>query len=453
MARVFALDETHCEAALRTSLQGTLRVYDECVSLPQGHRSKETGAFKNVVLNLSATEPELNGDVFSPAWFSGVSAVRVSTQAAEKLLNKDPQKRAKALRDLADAVPSEMEMRSGTVGPELDCSADDRDLKGWQCGFDSPSCCVGLYSAEHSRSATSSKPGLSRMHKVYFLVCKAGGGIAAQTFHSRLCSSLKKGMSLDEALAEGNSPGAQALRRVNLAAQRNRGRILALAANVLGLHEVDTLTDTACALGEKYRVAVTDVNVVTNSLRKATGSHSALNSTYHYYCGCVDTSASQGVVCASNAAEGFVIFANPDGTFKVQVKNDAFNAVPFSSVRIESNKDVIMQDAMVKKEAKKKAEQAGGGGEGGQVQVEEEHPDREWIKERFAWKARQVSGNLDMIPPPLLGTFAPENFSHLWARELGLSSCKSIRMQPELVALSGTEPAKLRAAAKHVEGK
>lgn len=437
MARVFALDESHCNGELRSALQTNLRVYDECVALPQGHKSIETGSFKNVVINLSAHESELSADIFSPSWFSGVSAVEIPATAAKRLLD-DPQKRAKMLKALADNIPSEMEMKNETVGPQLDCGDDDRDLKTWQCGFDSPGCCVGLYSAEHCRTTHPSNPGISRPHTSYFLVCKAGGGLAAQTFHARLSAALKKGMSLDEALAEGNSPGAQALRRVTLAGQRNRGRILALAAKVLGLHEVDTLNDTACCPGSNSRVAVTDVNVVVNSLRKSTANAGTLNASYSYFSSCVDTSASSGIMASSNVHEGFLLFVSGNGDYKINVKNEAFDSVPFSSVRVSSNKDAVMARAG---DLKREADATGN---------HSEHPDEQWVRARFAWKGREFG--VDVEPPPLLGTYLPENFSRLWCRELGLSDAQAIRLRPEIVCVSATEPSKLRAAARHVLG-
>ena len=437
MARVFALDESHCDSALRSALQSGLRVYDECVALPQAHKSVETGAYKNVVMNLNASEPELDPDIFSPNWFTGVSAIRVPTEEAERLL-RDPTRRAKALQALAEAIPSEMAMKSGTVGPELECTEQDRDLKPWDPGFDTPGCCVGLYSAVQSKNADANSSGISRAHNVYFLVCKAGGGLAAQTFHSRLTASLKKGMSLDEALAEGNSPGAQALRRVTLAGQRNRGRILVLAAQAIGLHSIDTLNDTACPAERSYRVAVCNLNVVTNSIRRVGG---AFNGGYHYFSGCVDTHSSEGVISASNAAEGFLLFSNQNGDFGVSVKNDAFNSVPFSSVRLKSNREMVMDRAA----AAKRAVEAEGASAADSI-----HPDADWIKTRFAWTARDFG--FDMEPPPLMGTYSSETFSSVWGRELGLSSCRPIRLAPEIVSVSAVEPAKLRAAAKHVLG-
>ena len=292
MARVFALDEEHCDADLRSSLQTSLRVYDECVALPQAHKSVESGAFKNVVLNLNGAERELNPDVFSINWFAGVSGIEIPVSQAEEILN-DPIKKQAALEALAAAIPSEMAEQAVCIGPELECTKDDRDLQDWICGFDSPGCCVGLYSASHSKSPDSTRCGISRPHNTYFLICKAGGGLAAQTFHSRLSASLKKGVTLDQALSEGGSPGAQSLRRVSMASQRNRGRILCLAAEALGFRNIDTIGDMGCCEQKACRVAVTNLNITTNSIQKIHQNGASVS--YQYFAGAVDSQASQGM--------------------------------------------------------------------------------------------------------------------------------------------------------------
>lgn len=430
MARVFGLDEEHCTAQLRQALQNNLRLYDECIVLPQAHRSSESGGFKNVALRLSGTEADLSPEVFSPNWFGGVSAAIVDSKIAEQLL-KDPAKRAAALKRLAAAVPSEMESSDVTVGPELDGDPHDRDIKTWVCGFDGPGCCVGLYSAAQSKAPEVGMQGLNRSHHVYFLVCKAGGGIAAQTFHARICAALGKGQSLDECLANGNEPGAQALRRVGMAAQRNRGRILVLAAEALGFHTIDTIGDNASPEGNQYRVAVTQLNVHTNVLRKL--DESSGSGTYHYAAGCIDVTTSHGLIASSNVSEGFVMFTDSDGGYRINLKNGAHNTVPFATVRLQGNRDIVMKAADLHKKSGSRA-----------------HPDSEWIRERFAWKAKNFG--IDMEPPPLWGSHASEEFVTAWGREIGVSNCKVVRLQPEMVAIAATEPAKLRAAAKHVNG-
>lgn len=436
MARVFALDEEHCDAALRSSLQNSLRVYDECVALPQAHKSVESGAFKNIVLNLNGAEKELNPDVFSINWFAGVSGIEIPVSQAEEILN-DPVKKKSALKALAAAIPSEMAEKVVCIGPELECTKDDRDLQDWVCGFDSPGCCVGLYSASHSKSPDSTRCGISRPHNTYFLICKAGGGLAAQTFHSRLSASLKKGTTLDQALSEGGSPGAQSLRRVSMASQRNRGRILCLAAEALGFQNIDTIGDMGCCEQKACRVAVTNLNITTNSIQK--NHQNGASVSYQYFAGAVDSQASQGILSCSNAAEGFLLFVDQEGNYKISTKNSACNAIPFCSVRIESNKDIVIKTAEDFKARRDK-----------NSNIKNTHPDHKWIKERFAWNGRDFG--VDIEPPPLLGTYTSETFSSVWSRELGLSRTRAIRLEPQLVCVAATETAKLRAAARHILG-
>ena len=75
-----------------------------------------------------------------------------------------------------------------------------------------------------------------------------GAGLAGQTFHARLSAALKSGSTLDEALSDDGTPGAKALRRVAVAAKRNRCRILNIAAQSLGFVCVDTIGDNASLL-------------------------------------------------------------------------------------------------------------------------------------------------------------------------------------------------------------
>ena len=413
---------------MKSALGASLRVYDEAVVLPQAHRSTESGGFKGVAMKLSGTEGELSAEVFSPNWFSGVSAVAVPSNIAEPLL-KDPRKRAAALKAIVQAIPSEMEGADVQVGPSLDGDEHDRDTCDWHAGFDSPGCCVGLYSAQQSRSPDATVQGMHRIHNTYFLVCKAGGGLAAQTFHSRLVAALGQGLSLDEALKQGNSPGQQGLRRVSLAAQRNRARILEMAARAIGYHAIDTISDNAARAGSQNRMAVTTLNVQTNVLRENPAGG------WHYAAGCVDSSTSQGLLASSNPHEGFVVFTDSMAGYKINLRNPAYNCLPFSSMRLNNNRDAVMTAADKHKKALNGNSAA--------------HPDAAWVRERFGWKAKALG--VDIEPPPLWGTYSSEEFITAWGRELGIASCRVMRLQPEVVAIAAVEPAKLRAAARHVQ--
>ena len=432
MAHIMGLDEEEA-ASVKPALSAVLRVYDDATILPQGHRSMESNAFKNVAMHIDGNEPQLMADAFSPNWFSGVSVLQVPAGVAEPLM-RDPRKRAEALLKLVAAIPSEMEGADVQVGPELDGDEHDRDTKAWVAGFDSPSCCVGLYSAQQSRSPDSGLTGMHRIHNAYFLVCKAGGGVAAQTFHSRLCGALGKGVSLNEALKDGASPGAQGLRRVSLAAQRNRGRILELAARAIGFHGLDTIGDNASPASSPYRQAIVQLNVHTNVLREVPGQSGRM--LWQYASGCVDAAASQGVIAASNLQEGFVMLTDSNGGYKLNLRNRAMNCVPFASGRISTNRDTVMRAADAHKQAISSGEEA--------------HPDAAWVRDRFGWKDKGESLGLRLEPPALWGTHASEEFVTAFGRELGLQSCRVVRLQPEIVAIAGTEAAKLRAAVRHV---
>lgn len=431
MARILGLDEV--DSTLKAQLSSSLRVYDEAVVLPQAHRSAESGAFKNVAMRLDGVEKDISSAIFSPDWFSGVSAVAVPSEIAEPLL-KDPRKREEALRKLVQAIPSEMDGSDVTVGPALDGDENDRDTAPWTPGFDTPGCCVGLYSAQQSRAPDATLEGMRRLHNAYFLVCKAGGGLAAQTFHTRLSTALdQRGMSLDEALNSGTCPGPQALRRVSLAAQRNRGRILELAARALGFTAVDTIGDNASPVTKPHRLAITHLNVSCNVIKEV-DSHG--RSQWQYTAGCVDAATSQGLMSSSNPQEGFLVFTSTQNSYKVNLRNQAYNCLPFASVRIAGNRDTVMRAA----DAHRKAIDSG----------VEAHPDSSWTRERFGWRDKGEHHGIQLEPPQLWGTYASEAYVNSWARELGISAYRTERLQPEIVAVAGTEAAKVRAAARHI---
>lgn len=431
MARVLGLEEIPPE--LRQELNASLRVCDEAIVLPTASRSAESGAFKNVVLRFAGNEPNVSADVFSSNWFSGISLVPVDTAQAEVLL-RDSAKRQAALKKLTAAISSEMADSEVQVGPKLDASSDDRDVSGWVAGFDGPSCCVGLYSARLSRAPESGMGGMSRTHNAYYLVAKAGGGVAAQTFHSRLVSSLRAGRSLDDSLETGDAPGPQALRRVALAGKRNRARILAIAAETLGFSGcVDTITDASSAPDAPHRGAITMVDVTYNAIRKIdTGG---MRSTWQYVAGAADAALSHGAISSSNVAEGFLTFTTKDDNFRVSLRNDAYDCLPFVTPRIEETRALCSRAARAHEEARKTGKPA--------------HPDHAFVQERFAWKTSIDKGIVE--PPCLWGSHLSEAFLSNWARELGVANLKSVRLSPELVTLAALEPAKMRAIVRKLE--
>ena len=429
MARILGLEQV--DSKPRADLNQCLRVCDESVVLPSASRSRDSGSFKNIVFRLSGIDAEMNTEVFSPQWFTGVSVVVVPVDAAEALL-RDPSKRKAALEKLRNKVLSEMSDSSIQVGPELDGDDTDRDKEGWVCGFDSPSCCVGLFSARQSRAPEAGATGMNRAHSAYYLVCKAGGGMAAQTFHSRLCSALKSGKTLDECFSPGGSPGSQALRRVSSAGRRNRTRILEVAAKAMGFFDLDTISDNAASPSSPHRGCIPNIDITYNSIRRVEG---VPRSTWQYSAGCIDTVISQGLITSSNISEGFIAFTSANDELRVNLRNEAYNTLPFVTERIKTTKEIAELAANAHKSA---------------VTRGEAHPDIHFIRERFTWKSKEFSppATVDIEPPSFWGSHSSETFLSSWARELGVAAYKPVRMAPEAVVVSAMEPAKLRAAVR-----
>jgi len=432
MARIVALDDL--DLKLRQHLGNVLRLVDEAVVLPQSHRSSESGSVKNVVMRLSGSEPGIVEETFSPNWFAGMSIIKIPNEKAEALLS-DEHKRRGSLKALADAIPSEMKDSQLEVGPELDGDEQDRDTKSWQAGLDGPGCCVGLYSAIQSRAPGDFQAGMSRMHTSYYLVCKAGSGVTGQTFHARLVAALKQGKTLDECLSDEGSPGMRALRRVSIAAKRNRGRILSMAADALGLYGLlDTIGDNSSPPCSPYRIAVPTVDVCYNALTSV--ELPGGRTVWQYSSGCVDSAVSHGLVTSSNVAEGFVMFVGNEGDLKVTIHNDAYSCIPFSTERLMNNRDTLFKAV----DAHKSVKRSGG----------KAHPDSAWVEKRFSWSAKEFAGNVDIEPPGIWGSHDREDWISDWSRELGMSRVTPVRLHPELVVLSAIEPGKLRVAAKAV---
>lgn len=428
MARIVSLEDV--DGKLRSTLSQSLRVCDSAIVLPQAHKSAESDTLKNVVVRLNGSEGGFDGNFFNANWFSGVSAVRIPNAKAESLL--EPRKRREFLEKLKTAIPSEMADSQIQVGPALEGDERDRDTSEWVAGFDGPGCCVGLYSAMQSRSPEAGRTGMARLHREYYLIAKAGGGLAAQTFHARLCTALKKGLTLEEALSEGGEPGAQALRRVSAAAKRNRGRVLSQAAETLGIYTLETIGDSASPSKKNYRLAVCQFDVSYNALTRI--QNNTGYAMYQYSAGAVDASVSHGLLTSSNVGEGFIGFTHSNGEDAFKLRNEAFNAIPFSTPRIMSNRDMVTVIAKKHMEARGRPNP---------------HPDNAWINERFTWHSKDFG--VDLEPPCLWGSHEAESFVSAWSRELGLSKASMVHMQPELVVLSAIEPGRLRVAAKAIQ--
>lgn len=424
MAKISALDAV--DGKLRAFLTARLRPVDEAVVLPQAHLSVESGLPKNVVLKFSGEEAGLDPDIFSTDWYVGVSVVKLDTAKTEAALNSTP--RAKLLEKLVSAISSEMAHSDTKIGPNLDAGADDRDTEDWTDGFDTDSCCVGIYYSLE-RFADFKKRGTSRAEKLYYLVAKAGAGIAGQTFHARLASSLKQGATLDEALSASGTPGEKALRRVKSAAKRNRARLLVRAAGLLGL-DIDTVSDTSASIRSQNRQAIAQVDVCTNGIERMETENG--KSAWMYTSGCTDSRASVGALVSSNVADGFVMLTHGE-SLATDVRNEAGNSLPFASARITSNRELIL-------EATARAKKG------------EPHHDAKWIDDHFAWNNKKFDNIADsrVEPPSLLGSHEPESFLSVWSRELGLSHARFVKLNPDLVCVSGVEPGRLRVALKEI---
>ena len=425
MARLLTLDS--CPVHLRNPLLQSLRSCDEAVLLPQAFKSQENQSYKNVIFRLSGETPSLDASIFSPDWFSGVSLIRVAPSdipGIEKML-ACPTTKKNALKELKDAIVSEVSDANVVVGPPLQCDEDERDFENdkWICGFDSTSSFVGIFSADHSKVPENCSIGTNRVHKQYFLVCRAGAGASAATFHSRLLAACAKGDSLDNILENSDSPGPQGVRRLSMSATRNRTRILLQAANLLKLDGVHSIPDHA-ARSVSERIAVCDIDVSSNVIRKLETTDA--RSTWQYSTG-VDGVASKGLITMSNAGDGLVLFLTSSGEDRLSFKNEAWGCIPLATKRIISGKD------MASNITEQYRRTAG-------------HPDKEWIHERFTWKNRQfIEHQVTIEPFSLWGSHEPEKFVHSFSRELGLDTYQTVRLRPELVCCAGVDSGKLRA--------
>ena len=430
MARLLTIDV--CSVALRNSLLSTLRTCDEAILLPQSTQSVESGSFKNIAFRICGATTGVNPSVFAQDWFTGASLVRIRGADVAKIeaILRDTMRRREMLRALADRIQSEVADPSLQVGPSLESDEYERDIEDsvWASGFDSPSSFVGVFSAQHSKVPEGGSGGMRRVHNDFFLVCRAGAGVAASTFHSRLVAAIQKGHSLDSALdGDDGQPGARALRRLAMAGARNRSRILLDAVDVLGLTDVPSVGDQAAR--NKHRGVVADVDTVANTIRKL---DDVPRSTYQYSA-CIDGTHSKGLIALSNQADGVVLFLNESGEHKISLKNEMWSCAPFTSKRKDSARAAVDSIVKMRKE--------------GVV-----HPDAEWIEERFSWHNRSFSkgDQLKIEPFGLWGVFSGESFAQEFSRELGISSYQCVRLRPELVCSAGVESGKLRAIIKAV---
>lgn len=413
---------------LKSVLAQNLRSSDEAILLPGAAQSKESMAIKNTVICLDGDASNVPVSVFNCDWYHGISAVQVPSIKTERILQACG--REELLARLKDAIPNEL-CDQVEIGPSLE-SEDSRDLFSWECGMDSSSCCIGLYSCDQELQTEGLPFGTQRAHRKYYLVCKAGSGRAGQEMHERVKQAAKDGMSLNKIFEPGGSPGEEGLRRVQNAGRRNRARMLWKAAVALEFEEdVDSVMDNASSITDNTRHAILTFDVHTNALVPLkTGT----NISWVYHAGAVDTTSAQGLLTASNVAAGFVLVSTANQSTRLRVSNNAYSAIPFGSVRITSNLNAL------------------------RISASKVHEDSEWIKRRFSWKVPTVKtvkgmSNVgketlkavaDIEPAALWGTHAPESWVQQNGKELGISSYTTTRLRPEIVVLAGTEPAALR---------
>jgi hypothetical protein len=440
---LYAIEEV--DERLQSAVRDCLRPDgDEATLLPQAHRSSESQAFKNVVFRLDARAPVPRPTFLSPTLFEGVSAIAIDEDNAQRLLGTR-EARERAMATMAAHVPSEIASADVEVGPELADDDSERDASAWQCGFDSDACCVGIYVSEEAVS--SGVPGMRRLCRRHYLVCKAGGGKATAEFRQRLDAALRGGASLDAALhVPGGSPGPKALRRAQRAAERNRGRVLALVADALGLGNcVVTVPDLAAVASHPRRLVVCAWNVSYSTLRR---EQTSTGTWWVHASGCVDGTLNCDVLSSSNVSEGFVLFGRPEKGRDTGVHNTAWNCVPFGSPRLLTDAKVLERAAEAHAAALVAAGESGSPARPARAYRQPNaraHPDFEWIAERFGWVDEHASSTPVIEPPVLWGSFDSHGYT-MWARELGLEQRTQTRLCPELVLLAGHDHPRLRAA-------
>lgn len=431
------------EGVMRALAQSKLRQNDEVVLLPGAYHSTESMAIKNVVVRLDGDEPGIPSRLFSSWWCHGISAVRLPTEAAERVMGSlgTAEERKALISKLCAAIPNEVTDRDTIVGPSLTVDEDDRDREEWTAGFDTKNCCLGLYTCEEERQTDAAPPGTQRAHRKHYLVCKAGAGRAAQEFSRKMDQASRDGKSLNQALAPNGSPGEEMLRRVALAGRRNRARLILKAAQVLGIgDDIDSVLDHAGHVEGTHKHAILNIDVHCNTLVPTKGN---ARTDWIYHSGCVPTTNAQGLICANTANLGFVMLHVPNDdastTSSMLVTNEAYNSLPFSTPRRASTNEVL------------------------RMACANEHPDNSWIVQRFAWKnvaerfanaraeEQAFSARVAKVEPPQLwGTHLPESWVQTSARELGVATYCATKLRPELVVLAGTEPEKMRALMRSV---
>lgn len=432
-------------SAFITDLAKQLRPCDGAHLLPGSGASKETKDLKNVILMLGSKDSAPPLHVFSTDWGHGVSIIRVPDPVAQLWCNS-PERRILLMQKIVAAVPCELASTSINVGPRLRCQ-DHHDEPGdnWTIGFDGENCSVGIYESTEIITPTAAHvAGISRPTKSFFLVVKAGAGLAAQQFHSELNGLASKGNSLYD-INENHLLEAK-MKRVISAARRNRAAILAKVVDIMeATLDFDLCPDNGAAPDvPPKQLAMLMADCVTNVLARVSAEDGE-NHTWYYYAGAVAPMYSQSSITCSNVTEGYVLFSNKHevGTNEsMNFRNDAGGALPFSSPRTRET-DVVIADAV--------AHHLSGKG----------HPDAEWVSSHIRWYEPEFSriGHLSesvqkcirsIEPSQLWGSHASTSYDQ-WLPSLGADEVKALRLFPVLVVLPGNELISLRSAAAIVD--
>ena len=142
----------------------------------------------------------------------------------------------------------------------------------------------------------------------------------------------------------------------------------------------------------------------------------------------------------SNIADGVVLMLSCNGEVRQTLRNEAYCALPYSSMRLLSDRDLIARVVKEHKEARRCGDEAA-------------HPDHDFVRDRFTWKNRtfdRLEDAPDIEPLALWGNYEHEDFLAKFARELGVATCQVVRLRPAAVCLAGVEAGKLRAAVRNI---
>lgn len=446
---------------VRDLLVKHLRVSDEAYLLPGCYISQSTSAPRNVVLRIpsAVTEKAVPYRLFSRDWAHGTSIVRLPDGAVDGFIH-DPDARAAIFERLRNSISSELKNLSVAIGPSLRASSniDLPEDADWVCGFDSDSCCAGVYAALEDRPPSGKlrpiTPGTTRAHPAHYLVVKCGAGRAAEEFHSRLQDELRTGIGLTDALETistemtGSVDPQAVIKRLASVGRRNRSRVMVLLARALGIDAtIDTMLDLAAGVHSTHQTAILQTDTVTNILEVEANDASH----WLYFGGSVSPRHSQGIALCSNVADGFVLLEEVSGGVAQQraetlVRNQLFGSLPYGSEMLMTS-----EEAFATVTADHTAADAAG---------TQAHPDAKWVRRHFAWQtplshsATRKQPEYDELvaeiePPVLWGTHAPLALTS-WARQLECHELSPLRLRPDLVLLAGGEPACVRSATKSI---